>query len=139
MIDRAFRYGVAALCLLPVFVHADSPITSISFAEGYNLEEVYSHDRDMIVRELVLGDSPIGEKLAVTAEYPDKKDLVSKLKAYFEILDNPQERADFLLVLAYAMMVHNPSDEQTPKIVLALAYPDYSDNQSLLIRSMAKR
>jgi hypothetical protein len=52
MIKRFLRYGIVALFLLPVFVQADSPITSISFSEGYDLQDVYSHDRDLIVREL---------------------------------------------------------------------------------------
>ena len=94
MIARVLRYSIAALCLIPVFAQADSPITSISFAEGYDLEKVYSHDRDLIIRELALGDSPIGEKLAVAAKYPDKKELVSKLKAYLKNLDSLQARHD---------------------------------------------
>lgn len=132
MIARVLRYSIAALCLIPVFAQADSPITSISFAEGYDLEKVYSHDRDLIIRELALGDSPIGEKLAVAAKYPDKKELVSKLKAYLKNLDSLQERTGFLLVLAHAMILNNPDDSKTPKLVLALAYPVYSNNESLL-------
>lgn len=69
MITRAVIFGITGLCLSPLLAHADSPITSISFSEGYDLEEIYSQDRDLIVRELALGDSPTGDKLAVTAEY----------------------------------------------------------------------
>lgn len=133
MITRSLIFGIAGLCLSPLLAHADSPITSISFSEGYDLEEVYSHDRDLIVRELALGDSPTGEKLAVAAEYPDKKELVGKLRIYLMQQATPGERADLLLILAYAMMVNNPNDVETPKLVLALAYPDYSDKESLLM------
>ena len=74
--------GVAAFCLSPGFAYADSPITSIRFSEGYDLQKVFSNDRELIVRELALGDSPIREKLAVTAEYPGKKELVGVLPRF---------------------------------------------------------
>lgn len=133
MIKRVSRCLIAAFFFVPVFAQADSPITSISFAEGYDLKDLDSHDRDLIVRELAFGDSPLGEKLAVAAHYPDKEELVGKLSASLQILESLRERPELLLILAYAMMTSNPNDVDTPRLVLALAYPDYSDRQSLLM------
>ncbi|ABM18410.1 lysozyme inhibitor LprI family protein [Marinobacter nauticus] len=133
MIKRLLRCFVATVCFISAGVQADSPITSISFAEGYDLKDLYSQDHQLLVRELALGDSPIGEKLAVIAGYPAKDELVSKLKVYLRTLADAQEKPDLLLTLAYAMMVNNPNDTETPRLLLSLAYPDYSDKQSLLM------
>jgi|TARA_R100000049_G_C1957424_1_gene117777 hypothetical protein len=133
MITRLARCFVAAAFFISASAQADSPITSISFTEGYDLKDIYSQDHQLIVRELALGDSPIGEKLAVIAGYPAKDELVSKLKVYLRSLADVQEKPDILLTLAYTMMVNNPNNTETPRLLLSFAYPDYSDKQSLLM------
>ncbi len=133
MIKRFFSCFVAVVCFTSAGVLADSPITSISFAEGYDLNGVYSLDHQLIVQELALGDSPIREKLAVIVGYPAKEELVTKLKVYLRSQTEIQEKPDLLITLAYAMMLNNPNDTETPRLLLSLAYPDYSDKQSLLM------
>ncbi|MBD3655560.1 lysozyme inhibitor LprI family protein [Marinobacter sp.] len=133
MIKRFFSCFVAVACFISAGAQADSPITSISFAEGYDLNGVYSLDHQLIVQELALGDSPIREKLAIIAGYPSKEELVSKLKVYLRSLTDIQEKPDLLITLAYAMMLNNANDTETPRLLLSFAYPDYSDKQSLLM------